>query len=138
MGRNEVIVLDTHAALWFTTDGANLGDVSRALLDEALAEERLSISAISFWEIALLIARGRLRTSETADQIRVAMIEAGITELALTGDICILAVGLPDLHADPADRFITATAIAHDATLVTVDRALLQWAHPVRRQDASR
>ncbi len=133
-----MILLDTHAALWFTTDDRHLGPISRSLLVEALADERLTISAISFWEISLLIAKGRLRTSETPAQIRGAMFEAGIAEMPLTGDICLLAVALPGLHSDPADRFIVATAVAHDAALMTVDAALLRWPHPVQRQDASR
>jgi PIN domain nuclease of toxin-antitoxin system len=51
-----VILLDTHAAIWFTTDDEALGKDSRAIADAALAEGRLAVSAISFWEIALLIA----------------------------------------------------------------------------------
>jgi len=132
-----VILLDTHAALWFTTDDPHLGPVSRSFLVEALADERLAISAISFWEISLLITKGRLRTSETPTQIRGAMFEAGIAEVPLTGDICLLAVALPGLHSDPADRFIAATAVAHDAMLMTVDGSLLRWPHAMRRHNAS-
>jgi PIN domain nuclease of toxin-antitoxin system len=43
-----------------------------------------------------------------------------------------------DLHGDPADRLIVATAIVHGATLMTADRALLRWRHPLPRQDASK
>ncbi|MGB9367506.1 MAG: type II toxin-antitoxin system VapC family toxin [Xanthobacteraceae bacterium] len=131
-------MLDTHAALWFTTDDPHLGPVSRSLLVEASADGRLAISAISFWEISLLITKGRLRTSETPTEIRGAMFEAGIAELPLTGDICLLAVALPGLHSDPADRFITATAVTYDATLMTVDAALLRWPHAIQRHNASR
>jgi PIN domain nuclease of toxin-antitoxin system len=64
------------------------------------------------------------------------MLAAGIRELPLTGEIAILAGGLESLHGDPADRIIAATAIAHDATLMTADEKLLQWRHPLKRQDA--
>lgn len=64
------------------------------------------------------------------------MIGAGATELPLTGEIAILAGELDGLHADPADRFIVATAIAHDAILITADERLLQWSHKLRRQNA--
>jgi PIN domain nuclease of toxin-antitoxin system len=60
----------------------------------------------------------------------------GAAELPLTGEIAILAGELDGLHADPADRFIAATAIAHNATLVTADDRLLQWRHSVRRHNA--
>lgn len=64
------------------------------------------------------------------------MLASGIRELALTGDIAIMAGELENLHGDPADRIIAATAIAHDATLITADAKLLQWRNPLKRQDA--
>ena len=60
----------------------------------------------------------------------------GAIELPLTGEIAILAEELEGLHGDPADRFIVATAFAHDATLVTADARLLQWRHGLRRHNA--
>jgi PIN domain nuclease of toxin-antitoxin system len=55
----------------------------------------------------------------------------------MTGAIAITAAELPDLHGDPADRFIIATALAHNATLITADRQLLAWSAALARQDAS-
>lgn len=68
--------------------------------------------------------------------MRNVILGGGAAELPLTGEIAILAGELDGLHADPADRFIAATAIAHDATLVTADDRLLQWRHSVRRHNA--
>lgn len=104
----------------------------------ALDEGQLTISAISFWEIALLIAKGRLRSLDNPSETRVLMMRAGIREMPLTGDIAILAVQLDALHGDPADRFIAATAVAHDATLMTADERLLNWRSKVKRLDAER
>jgi len=59
-----------------------------------------------------------------------------MNEIALTGDIGILASELEGLHSDPADRIISATAIVHDATLVTADERLLRWRHKLRRLNA--
>ncbi len=64
------------------------------------------------------------------------ILAAGASELPLTGEIAILASELDGLHSDPADRFIAATAITHDATLVTADERLLRWRHTLRRQNA--
>ena len=50
-----MILLDTHAAIWFATNRDELGPQSRKLVSAALVDEQLSISAVSFWEIALLI-----------------------------------------------------------------------------------
>lgn len=64
------------------------------------------------------------------------ILDEGAIELPITGEIAILAVELNGLHADPADRFIAATAIVHDATLITADERLLNWRHALRRQNA--
>jgi len=55
----------------------------------------------------------------------------------MTGEIAILAGDLQDIHSDAADRFIVATAIVHDATLVTSDERLLGWQGALRRQNAA-
>ena len=96
----------------------------------ALAERsqsQLAISAISFWEIALLAAKNRLELRVPAAQLRAELLDAGLVELPLTGDIAVLAVELKGLDADPADRFIAATAIKHAAILITADMRLLDW-----------
>jgi PIN domain nuclease of toxin-antitoxin system len=138
MGFHEVILLDTHAAIWLTTASEFLGKRSHKMISQALAEDRVSVSAITFWEIALLIAKRRLRSLESAAAQRAKILSTGIREIPVTGNIAILAVELDGLHGDPSDRFIVATAIAHDATLVTADDALLGWRHGLRRQDAAR
>jgi PIN domain nuclease of toxin-antitoxin system len=138
MGCAQVIVLDTHAAIWFVRDDPALGRRSRSLAERALADDELSISAISFWELALLIAKGRLRSLRNAAEQRMTIIAAGIRELPLTGDIAMRAVELDTLPGDPADRFIAATAIIHGATLMTADDRLLGWRHTMTRQNASR
>jgi len=131
-----VILLDTHVALWLTADSRSLGKRSRRLAKHAAASDQLAISAVSFWEIALLIAKGRLRPPETAQEMRRRILGEGAIELPLTGEVAILAAELEGVHADPADRFIAATAIAHNATLLTADERLLSWRHALRRQNA--
>jgi PIN domain nuclease of toxin-antitoxin system len=137
VGRDEVILLDTHAAIWFVTENANLGPRTRALARSALREGTLFVSAISFWEIAHLATRKRLRPARSPAEQRMTVLGAGVQELPITGEIAILSVELNNLPGDPADRFIVATAIKHAATLVTADAALLGWQHSIRRTDAS-
>jgi PIN domain nuclease of toxin-antitoxin system len=136
VGCLEVILLDTHAAIWFMRNDAALGKKARAMAVAAVEENQLAISAISFWEIALLITKGRLRSLKDPAEQRRLMMSAGIVELPLTGEIALLAVELQNLHSDPADRFIAATAVVHDATLMTADETLLAWRSKVRRQNA--
>lgn len=84
----------------------------------------------------MLTAKGRLDIAETPAHHRAAILETGTLELPVTGDIGILAAGLNTLHGDPADRLIVATAIVHNATLMTADRALLRWRNALPRQNA--
>jgi PIN domain nuclease of toxin-antitoxin system len=130
-----VILLDTHAAIWLAVD-KGLGRQSQRMADKALADDRLAISAFSFWELAMLIAKRRLRALKSASEQRAKLLTAGIRELPLTGEIAILAAELENLNSDPADRIIAVTAIAYDATLVTADDNLLRWPHRLKRQDA--
>lgn len=130
------MLLDTHVALWLVAGSSAVGTHSRRLIHHAVAESQLAISVVSFWEIALLIAKRRLRSLESAAKIRQLISDAGAIELPLTGEIAILAAELDGLHSDPADRFIAATAIVHDATLLTADERLLNWRNGLRRQNA--
>jgi PIN domain nuclease of toxin-antitoxin system len=131
------VLLDTHALLWLTAESPRLGRRARQLALAALAEQRLCVSAVSFWELALLMLRGRLGSMLDPAAARVEVLGTGIQELALTGPAAVLSATL-DLHPDPADRFIAATAVVHDALLVTADERLLTWRHPLKRHDARR
>jgi len=131
-----VIVLDTHVALWSVFNTAALGKRCLRLIRQAESKRELAISAVSFWEISLLIAKRTLCFSDSATEVRRTILATGTAELPLSGEIAILAGEIEGLHGDPADRFIAATAIAHDATLVTADDRLLRWQHSVRRSNA--
>ena len=132
------VLLDTHAAIWLATDNASLGKRSRALAKEALAASRLTVASISFWEIAMLIAKGRLQALMPPGDLRARLLDTGVAELPLTGEIALLAASLEELPGDPADRFIAASAIVHKATLVTADERLLDWKHVLKRQNAAK
>ena len=131
-----MIVLDTHVLAWMTNDDRRLGRKSRALIDRHWPRGEVAASAMSFWEIALLCARNRLRLPLEVDQMRDQMIAAGLVELPVDGWVGIRAVSLGSLGSDPADRLIAASAIQHSATLMSADERLLEWNHPLVRQDA--
>ena len=62
--------------------------------------------------------------------------KANVVIVGVGGTGAILAAELESLTGDPADRIIAATAIAHDATLMTADDNLLRWRHQLKRQNA--
>ena len=85
-----MILLDTYVAVWFVTN-TKFGKRTMTIVDAAQAEARLAVSAISFWEIALLVARRRLRAIRSAAEQRTKILTAGMIELPLTGEIAVLA-----------------------------------------------
>jgi len=131
------VLLDTHAAIWLAAADTSLGKRARSLVANAAREEALVISAISFWEIGLLIDKGRLHSTLAPEALRQRLLQTGIREVPLTGEIALLSTKLA-LHGDPADRYIAASCIAHGAALLTADERLLAWKHPTRRHDARR
>ena len=132
-----MILLDTHVLIWLTTGNKNLGNQARQLIDDALAADKLHVSAITFWEISMLQSRGRIRLNLSPELYRKQLLESGLLEIPITGDIGINATQIKDFHADPADRFIVATAQYFGLKLVTADKAILDWQGQVERCDGS-
>ena len=118
-------LLDTHAWLWWATFRQR--EFSAKAIEAIRNPQGVAVSVISCWEIAWLIERDRLRLGMTAQQwIDTATAAAGVTVLDITQSIAVRAgsFSAEQLHRDPADRFIVATAIQHDLPLVTRDRAI--------------
>jgi len=118
-----LIVLDTHAWIWWVADPARLSSAARRAIEKARVR---GVCAISVWEVAVLIERGRLVLDrEVTDWVRDALEMPGVELLPLTPEIALAAGGgVLELHGDPADRMIAATALAHRARLVTKDERL--------------
>jgi PIN domain nuclease of toxin-antitoxin system len=129
MARQSMIVLDTHVLLWTLQDDAKLGRQARMLLDDQAAADGILVSAITIWEIALLVRKDRLALrTETAKWVAEALDLPGLLLAPLDPAIAIDSIMLPGaFHNDPADRIIIATARYHDAPLLTVDRAILDY-----------
>jgi PIN domain nuclease of toxin-antitoxin system len=131
-----VILLDTHALIWLAEGHPQLGDRARQLADNALAHDGLGVSAITFWEIAMLHQRRRIQLLPPVAAWRQRLIEHGVREWPVTGEVGMAAAALLEFHPDPADRFITATALLYGATLVTADDRILAWSGTLQRHDA--
>ena len=131
-----MIVLDTHVLIWLDQGSNKLGNQAITLADEALAKNALFVSAISFWETAMLVLRGRITLSAEVGEWRQELLSGGLGEIPLDGDIAIRAVRLSNFHADPADRFIAASAQRLDAILITADQKILDWPGVLRRHRA--
>ena len=123
-----MIALDTHAAVWWSQAPEHLSPNAVEIIRGA---DRLLIPSIVFWEVALLVRKGRLRLNR--DQAVAGWAESllsipRVEEVPLTHQLA-LAADASDMHPDPADRFIAATAHHYHVPLVTKDRLLrdIDW-----------
>ncbi len=123
------LLLDTHVLVWLAEGLDDLPPKSRRLIDEAASSTGLAVSAISFWEIAMLESRGRIAlSSPISDWRKIVITTNGMQEIPVSGDITIESVRLPgEFHSDPADRLIAATARIHGLRLGTRDSRLLAY-----------
>lgn len=106
------------------------------MVERALEENDAAVSPISFWEIAMRVQKRQLHLLFDVAVWRRGLISRGLHEVPVDGDIAVRAGLLPDLHGDPADRLIVATAL-EGHQLVTADQRLLQWSGPLNRLDAT-
>ena len=119
------MILDTCALLWLASGSKKL---SRAALKEIDAAPAVYVSAISGFEIALKVARGKLKLPLPPQEwLEKAVAHHGLTLLPLDLANCITAAQLPPIHDDPCDRFIIATAKLNDLTAVTADERFEQY-----------
>jgi PIN domain nuclease of toxin-antitoxin system len=126
------MVLDTHIWVWFVT---NSRELSQPFVDRMnSAGEKPMISSISIWEAVMLGQRGKIRmVADPESTVRTWMAAYDIEIVPVDTEIAFLSRTLDFQHADPADRFIAATAYHLQQPLATVDRLLtdLPWLHTI-------
>lgn len=132
-----VILLDTHTLVWLRAGDRKLGAKARRAIEKAHARNEILVSAISFWEAAMLNDIGRIKLNMGASSWRQRILDDGVIEIPVTGDIGIRATEILQSHADPADRMIVATAQSARASLCTADVPLLGMTLPVKTIDAT-
>jgi PIN domain nuclease of toxin-antitoxin system len=136
-----VILLDTHVVLWYFSNSTQLGRASRELIDRQDRTNPFHVSAVSAWEIALLVKRGRMDLGKSAlTWFEEAKRLSSWRSIPLDIEIAIESAALPgEFHNDPADRFLVATARFNGFTLITADGAILEYskAGHVKAIDAS-
>jgi PIN domain nuclease of toxin-antitoxin system len=126
-----MILLDTHVWVWWLNDSRVLSAGAMDAIQKAKEAEPILISSISVWEIANLVARGRLvLTMGVREWVAKSEALPFFRFVPVNNTIAIRAVDLPgDFHQDPADRIIVATALSMGARVVTKDDKIIEYPH---------
>ena len=130
-----MILLDTHVLIWWVN--GDLSRLSKAALsainlhNQSNQKQQLLVSAISCWEVAMLLKRGRLSLSMDSEKwFNLISAIPAIKFLPLQPRVAINAIRLPEpFHADPADRFLVAQARQLNLPLVSADARIRKYAH---------
>jgi len=131
-----MVLLDTHVLVWLDEASPRLGAFAIEKIDRAFHSGSVMVSAISFWEVGMLIRKGKIRMDMDLAIWRNDFLEQGLIEIPVSGDIGIQAAGFSDFHGDPADRLIAASALQNTAALITADQKLLSYELAISRLDA--
>ena len=122
-------LLDTHVVIWWLTDDRKLPKSHARILERSeRSGTAVGLSALSLWEIAKLVERGRLELTQSVDDsLEQLETSAFVTVLPLSARVAIESTRLgARFHSDPIDQVIAATARCHGLTLLTVDERIIE------------
>ena len=119
------LLVDTCAIIWLATGDRKLSRLARSAMRDA---DLLCFSSISIWEIARLAKAGELELPVSPARLAELLVaQYEMKELSVNNSISLRASALPEFHKDPADRFIIATALLNDFTVVTGDHRFAEY-----------
>lgn len=113
-----MILLDTHALLWFLSGDAALSVPARRAIED---NERVTVSIASLWEIAIKLGAGKLTVNRGFDGLVADLVDNDIEVLPLEVGHLRRLLSLPVHHRDPFDRIIVAQSLAEGLPIVTKD-----------------
>lgn len=121
-------LLDTHAWVSWVLGAPGLGRSDREALEALPNDRRPYLSAISLWEVAMLVELGRLSLKiPLIDWLAGAAHPRTVQLVPITPAIATGTASLPStFHRDPADRLIVATCLELDLPILTHDRLILR------------
>ncbi len=121
-----MILLDTASWIWYASEAPDLSATAAAALDR---EETKLVSAISVWEVGMLVSKQRVRLDRPVESwIEQALRLPGVEPAPLDQEVALLATRLPGVPpSDPADRMILATALIRGCSILSPDRRMLEY-----------
>lgn len=127
-----MIVLDTHTLVWWANgDETALSTGARQAIGAELDGGQILVSSISAWELAMLVAKGRLLMSmDVSEWLAVVGQLDAVAFVPVDNELAVKSTQLPgEFHKDPADRLIVATARKYAAPVVTLDTKIRDYPH---------
>jgi PIN domain nuclease of toxin-antitoxin system len=127
-----MIVLDTHTLVWWASGDDNaLSTGARDAIEAELDGGQILVSSMSAWELAMLVAKGRLALSmDVSEWLAVVAQLNAVAFVPVDNELAVKSTQLPgEFHKDPADRLIVATARKHAAPVVTFDARIRNYPH---------
>ncbi|MSR20144.1 MAG: type II toxin-antitoxin system VapC family toxin [Gemmatimonadetes bacterium] len=122
-----MILLDTHALLWWALDPGQLSEAATKAV-RTMEQQGGYASSISLWELGIKVQRGQLELPISVDELAKRVEHGGAVELvAVDTNTWLRTVRLDWAHRDPADRVIVATALIKGVPVLTKDRALHEF-----------
>lgn len=124
-----LVLLDTHAWVWLLNGDPKLNPKALRAIERSLSDAAVLLSAISPWEVAMLVSKGRLTLDrDVGEWVEKAVGISGMRIEHISPEIAVASTRLPGvIHSDPADRLIAATARHLGALLITDDHLLLDY-----------
>jgi PIN domain nuclease of toxin-antitoxin system len=114
-------LLDTHTLLWYLQNSENLSDRATEILEDA--NNNLSVSIASLWEISIKLGLGKLRLQKSFSELEEVLQQLKIGVLPITFADTEFYLSLPLHHRDPFDRILVAQAMNHCLVLISRDLA---------------
>jgi PIN domain nuclease of toxin-antitoxin system len=125
------VLLDTHILLWTALEDRRLSARATSILYDPANE--IAFSVVAIWEVAIKHNLRRLDFPVPPDVLREAALAIGWNELPVLADHAIEVGRLPLIHGDPFDRLLVAQARCEGLSLLSADRMLWKYGHPVQR-----
>jgi len=120
-----MILLDTHAWLWYTTESPKLSQPALRTIQQT---QHIAVLSVSCWEIAMQVEKKRIGLDRDVEEwIILALQQPKIMLLSLDPKAAVLAARLSDFHGDPLDRFLVATSLIYNIPLITKDELIHKW-----------
>ena len=118
-------LLDTHVVLWIACNSPMLSEKMKSVILDDAVEKYVSI--VSAWEVAIKLGTNKLKFNGGVNEFFRMIDENGFFTLSVEREYLVQLKHLPDHHKDPFDRMIIATAMAENATLITVDENIHKY-----------